>query len=127
MFLFLEFAEKGSLQAFIHKHKLHTEFGLDLILQWAKDIALGMNYLHEEALVKIIHRDLKSTNVVISKDMICKLCDFGTSVFSLKTTKMSLIGYFDSNLKLKYILFQFIYLKNVSMDVTRNNPRQGSK
>ena len=62
VFLCLEYAEKGSLQAFLHSHKLHSQYGLDLILQWAKDIALGMNYLHEEAPVKIIHRDLKSTN-----------------------------------------------------------------
>ena len=65
---------------------------VDLILDWAHDIALGVNYLHEEAPLKIIHRDLKSTNVVITHDMICKICDFGTSIFNLKTTKMSLIG-----------------------------------
>lgn len=95
--LITEYANKGSLQSFIASHNLYSEFGLDLILGWAKDIALGMNYLHEETVMKIIHRDLKSTNVVITlegSDMICKICDFGTSIFSYKTTKMSLIGTF---------------------------------
>lgn len=50
------------MQSFIASHKLYIEFGLDLILRWAKDIARGMNYLHEEAAFQIIHRDLKSTN-----------------------------------------------------------------
>ena len=59
---FLEYANKGSLQSFIASHNLYTEFGLNLILRWAKDIAVGMNYLHEETVMKIIHRDLKSTN-----------------------------------------------------------------
>ena len=49
------------------------------ILQWATDIARGMNYLHSEAPVQIIHRDLKSTNVLLSRDWMCKICDFGSS------------------------------------------------
>ena len=57
-----EYAEYGSLHNFIRDHDLYEEFGLGLILQWAHDIALGMNYLHYEAPVKIIHRDLKSNN-----------------------------------------------------------------
>jgi serine/threonine protein kinase len=65
---FLEYANKGSLQSFIASHNLYTEFGLNLILRWAKDIALGMNYLHEETVMKIIHRDLKSTNGKILKE-----------------------------------------------------------
>ena len=32
-----------------------------------------MNYLHAEAPVKVIHRDLKSKNVVITKDWVCKV------------------------------------------------------
>ena len=61
-YLIIEYASKGSLQTYLSSHKDNKEYDLDLILKWAKDIALGMNYLHEEAIVKIIHRDLKSTN-----------------------------------------------------------------
>jgi sterile alpha motif and leucine zipper-containing kinase AZK len=57
-----EYAEYGSLQSFISLHDIYKEYGLDLILTWAIDIALGMNYLHCEAPFKIIHRDLKSNN-----------------------------------------------------------------
>lgn len=58
-----------------------TEAGLSFanIIQWAGDIARGMNYLHSEAPVQIIHRDLKSTNVLLSRDWMCKICDFGSS------------------------------------------------
>ena len=34
---------------------------------------VGMNYLHAEAPVKVIHRDLKSKNVVITKEWVCKV------------------------------------------------------
>ena len=54
----------------------------------------GMNYLHEEAPVKVIHRDLKSKNVVISGDFVAKICDFGASRFMTSTTKMSMAGTF---------------------------------
>ena len=36
------------------------------MIDWAKDISRGVNYLHREGPCKVIHRDLKSKNVVIS-------------------------------------------------------------
>lgn len=94
--MLLEYAEFGSLRDFIKQHDLYGEFGLDLILKWAHDIALGMNYLHSEAPIKILHRDLKSNNVLITNadDPTCKICDFGSSRFGIQTTKMSVIGTF---------------------------------
>jgi sterile alpha motif and leucine zipper-containing kinase AZK len=53
------------LHKFIDSHDLYEEFGLALILKWAHEIALGMNYLHSEAPIKIIHRDLKSNNGIL--------------------------------------------------------------
>ncbi len=58
----IEYASYGSLHQFIRTHDVYEEFGLNLLLKWAHDIALGMNYLHYEAPFKIIHRDLKSSN-----------------------------------------------------------------
>ena len=56
------------------------------MLDWAKDIAMGVNYLHHEAPYKVIHRDLKSKNVVISgEDYKLKLCDFGASRYLTQT------------------------------------------
>ena len=94
-----EYAEYGSLQAFIGSHDLYNEYGLELILKWAHDIALGMNYLHSEAPIKIIHRDLKSSNVLITHnkqddEYTCKICDFGSSKWGIQTTKMTITGTF---------------------------------
>lgn len=85
-----EFAEHGSLWDYLrskHAERLNNE----IVLSWALNIAEGMEYLHFTAPQSVIHRDLKSKNVVISTDMVCKLCDFGSSKFHENTIKQSSI------------------------------------
>jgi serine/threonine protein kinase len=36
-----------------------------------------MNYLHEEAPHAVLHRDLKSSNILVAKDRVLKITDFG--------------------------------------------------
>ncbi|XP_007427013.1 mitogen-activated protein kinase kinase kinase 21 isoform X2 [Python bivittatus] len=71
-----------------------------ILINWAVQIARGMLYLHEEAIVPILHRDLKSSNILllekIENDDIhnktLKITDFGLAREWHRTTKMSTAG-----------------------------------
>jgi len=56
----------------------------------ADGIALGINYLHYEAPERVIHRDLKSLNILIAnfENFTPKICDFGGSRFLPNTKTM---------------------------------------
>ena len=56
--LVMEFAAGGALNRILQARKLPPE----ILLDWALQIAKGMQYLHNEAFLQIIHRDLKSSN-----------------------------------------------------------------
>lgn len=72
----MEYVPGGNLEQFIKDKKKHHS--LSTKLRIAKEIALGMNWLHN-ARPQIIHRDLKLTNVLLDNSDSAKICDFGLS------------------------------------------------
>ncbi|KAG7466875.1 hypothetical protein MATL_G00146940 [Megalops atlanticus] len=88
-----EYASGGSLYEYLSREE-SEEMDMEHVMAWAIQIAKGMHYLHSEAPVKVIHRDLKSRNVVMTADKVLKICDFGASRFHSHTTHMSLVGTF---------------------------------
>uniref|UniRef100_A0A4W5QHC0 Protein kinase domain-containing protein n=1 Tax=Hucho hucho TaxID=62062 RepID=A0A4W5QHC0_9TELE len=88
-----EYAGGGSLYEYLSSEQ-SKEMDMEQVMTWAVEIAKGMHYLHSEAPVKVIHRDLKSRNVVLTADKVLKICDFGASKFQSHTTHMTVVGTF---------------------------------
>ncbi|PRQ45071.1 putative protein kinase RLK-Pelle-RLCK-VIII family [Rosa chinensis] len=80
-----EFASNGSLHDILHGRKGVKGAQPGPVLTWAQRVkiavgaARGLEYLHEKAVPHIIHRDIKSSNVLIFDDDVAKIADFDLS------------------------------------------------
>jgi serine/threonine protein kinase len=70
----LEFMARGTLYGILQNTTV--ELSLKLRLSFLRDVARGMTFLHAQGL---IHRDLKSLNVLVDDDWRAKIADFGST------------------------------------------------
>ncbi|KAJ3424129.1 leucine-rich repeat receptor protein kinase ems1 [Anaeramoeba flamelloides] len=77
VFIVTEYCEEGSLYHCLRKKKMIKNINQKIRI--AREIALAMNYLHLTKPRIVIHRDLKSTNVLLDKFGTVKIADFGMS------------------------------------------------
>ncbi|KAL3820784.1 hypothetical protein ACJIZ3_006689 [Penstemon smallii] len=70
-----EYMSQGNLRMYLNKKEPYS-LSVETILRLALDISRGMEYLHSQG---VIHRDLKSNNLLLNDEMRVKVADFGTS------------------------------------------------
>ncbi|KAK9066100.1 hypothetical protein SSX86_015502 [Deinandra increscens subsp. villosa] len=79
LFLIYEYAQKGSLKSHLHdpQNKDHPTLSWIMRVQIALDTARGLEYIHEHTKPHYVHRDVKTSNILLDGDFKAKISDFG--------------------------------------------------
>ncbi|XP_011015399.1 PREDICTED: probable receptor-like protein kinase At1g80640 isoform X2 [Populus euphratica] len=81
-FLVYEMMQNGSLESQLHGPTHGSALTWNLRMKIAVDVARGLEYLHEHCNPPVVHRDLKSSNILLDSNFNAKLSDFGLAVAS---------------------------------------------
>ncbi|KAJ0976076.1 hypothetical protein J5N97_018041 [Dioscorea zingiberensis] len=77
--LVFEFMPNGSLEQHLHPNSSHQNSALSWYarLRIGLDCAQGLEFLHEHTVPAVIHRDFKSSNILLDHNYRAKVSDFG--------------------------------------------------
>ena len=114
--LVLEYMPKGSLKRWLYSHNnlLDMLQRLNIMI----DVASSLEYLHHGCSLPVVHCDLKPSNILLNKDMVAHVSDFGISKFlsdedsMTQTMTLATIGYMAPGKvsSLQFFLFCFNFL-----------------
>lgn len=82
MYIVMEYADNGDLTSFLSKTARKGPLPESKVLSLFMQICLAIKHLHDN---KIVHRDIKSSNIFLNSMDVVKLGDFGISSFINRT------------------------------------------
>ncbi|XP_057447470.1 serine/threonine-protein kinase STY13 isoform X1 [Lotus japonicus] len=71
----VEYCPGGALKSYLIKNR-RRKLAFKVVVQLALDLARGLSYLHMK---KIVHRDVKTENMLLDKTRMLKIADFGVA------------------------------------------------
>lgn len=93
-YLVYEYIENGSLYTWLHENNNEKKEKLDwrTRLRIATDVANGLQYMHEHTRPQVVHKDIKSSNILLDGKMRAKIANFGLAKSGCNAITMHIVG-----------------------------------
>ncbi|KAK9058995.1 hypothetical protein SSX86_021614 [Deinandra increscens subsp. villosa] len=90
-YLVYEYLENGSLYTRLHDSKTER-LSWKARLRIAVDIANGLQYIHEHTIPRVVHKDVKTSNILLDSQMRAKIANFGLAKSGCNAITMHIVG-----------------------------------
>ncbi|KAL2900315.1 Serine/threonine receptor-like kinase NFP [Bienertia sinuspersici] len=89
-FIVYEYIDNESLHSWLHenKEKLRWKSRLRISI----DVANGLQYIHEHTRPQVVHKDIKSSNILLDTNMRAKIANFGLARSGCNAITMHIVG-----------------------------------
>ncbi|KAL6532399.1 hypothetical protein OROGR_014369 [Orobanche gracilis] len=95
-YLVYEYVENGSLHSWLHgnsnNNKTYEKLSWKTRLRIAIDVANGLQYIHEHMRPRVVHKDIKTSNILLDSNMRAKIANFGLAKSGLNAITMHIVG-----------------------------------
>lgn len=120
LFLVFEYTENGSLDKWLFPN-LTSSSSSELFLTWSQrlyvalDVANGLQYMHEHVQPSIVHRDIRSTNILLDSSFKAKIANFSLARHTTNSLvlKVDVFGF-------GVLLLELLSGKKSSMEMMNN-------
>ncbi|KAK2647148.1 hypothetical protein Ddye_022343 [Dipteronia dyeriana] len=90
-YLIYEYIENGSLHSWLHENE-NGKLNWKTRLRIAIDVANGLQYVHEHTRPRVVHKDIKSSNILLDSNMRAKIANFGLAKSGCNAITMHIVG-----------------------------------
>lgn len=90
-YLVYEYVENGSLYLWLHRSE-KRKLSWRMRLRVAIDVANGLLYIHEHTRPRVVHKDIKSSNILLDANMRAKIANFGLAKSGCNAITMHIVG-----------------------------------